>query len=519
MCGIWLLKDVDNICSKDVFYKLKHRGPDCSTLRTIGDLSFGIHRLAINGTTEKSNQPFFYQGAYCVCNGEIYNFEKLAQEYNIQLESGSDCEILLPLYKLLGPEFVTKLIGEFAFIIVDNGEIIAFRDHFGKRPLFWQISANGRFICISSEMKSMYEHTEIHVFPPRHYIKIDRDGRYKEYEYYSLASIDTNNNVLKLDTNVSNDNLYCPFPRHFYEELRQIMRENIEMMTKSDKKIGALLSGGLDSSIIVYELARILPYRMNTYSIGLPGGTDEKYARMMAEFAGTNHTHIYLTEDEMRAAIPEIVYTTESYDITTIRASIGQYLICKHVREKILFVGEGPDEFASGYKYFMNAPSPTEMHAENVERMENIHLYDGLRMDRCPAKYGIEVRAPFMIHTFVEKYLSIDPIIRMPHKNLTKCILRELYRDDLPREIVERPKEAFSDGMTVGLARPIFEILRRDDPIVEREYNSPTTSEASYYRLLWEKHFSNPRVIKSYWMPKWTDVNDPSALKIEFHNI
>ena len=492
MCGIWLLKS-DNEISKDKFYKLKHRGPDVSTLKTIENLSFGIHRLAINGDDECADQPFYYKGMYCICNGEIYNYKKLAEKYNITLITGSDCEVILPLFDLLGPMFVTELIGEFAIIILTT-EIYVFRDHFGKRPLFIQHSVDGEFLCISSEMKAMYNDVEINVFPPRQYAVIT-DEKIIYYEYYNMRT-----------PNVEN------------KKLREIMRENIEMMTQTDKKIGALLSGGLDSSIIVYELARILPYKMNTYSIGLPGGTDEYYARLMSTYAGTNHTHIYLTEEMMRDVIPDIVYTTESYDITTIRASIGQYLICRYVEEKVLFVGEGPDEFASGYKYFHNAPSLEEMHTENIERMEDIHLYDGLRMDRCPARFGIEVRAPFMIHTFVDKYLSIDPSLRMP-KELTKELLREIYRGELPEEILNRPKEAFSDGMTTGLTRPIYEILKRDDPIVKRDYNQPTTSEASYYRVLWEQHFSNPRVIKSYWMPKWCIAIDPSALTIKNSSI
>jgi len=497
MCGIWLLKCNASI-SRDNFYKIQHRGPDISTLKTIEEVTFGIHRLAINGDDEVADQPFYYKGMYCVCNGEIYNYKKLAEKYGIILTTGSDCEIILPLFDLLGPMFVKELIGEFAIIIVSE-EIYVFRDHFGKRPLFIQYTDNGEFLCISSEMKGMYnefnefndiDDCKIKVFPPREYAIIT-DEKIVFYRYYDMRN-----------------------PTVLDKKLREIMRENIEMMVQTNKKIGALLSGGLDSSIVVYELSRILPYKMNTYSIGLPGGTDEKYARLMSEYAGTNHTHIYLTEEIMREAIPDIVYTTESYDITTIRASIGQYIVCKYIDEKVLFVGEGPDEFASGYKYFHNAPSLEAMHNENIERMENIHLYDGLRMDRCPARFGIEVRAPFMIHTFVDKYLSIDPKLRIPGV-LTKELLREIYRGELPEEILSRPKEAFSDGMTAGLSRPIYEILRRDDDIVKREYNQPTTSEASYYRVLWEQHFSNPEVIKSYWMPKWCTTSDPSALTIK----
>lgn len=271
----------------------------------------------------------------------------------------------------------------------------------------------------------------------------------------------------------------------------------------------------------------------------MPGGTDEKYAKMVAEFIKSNHTHIEVKEQDFLDAIPKIVETIGSYDITTVRASTGQYLASKWIAEnthiKVLLIGDVSDELAGSYKYFHNAPSPEAFHNECVRLLEDIHLFDVLRADRCIARFGIEARLPFADHRFMDFYLGCDSKLRMPRDRMEKWLLREAFKDTkiLPEEVRLRSKEAFSDGVS-STKRSWYTIIREnvekmftDEQLLiakdKYKHLPPHTKEALYYRTLFCKHFgeneSVARTIPYFWLPKWSgNITDPSARILDVYN-
>lgn len=532
MCGIWLLLakgkvDLYDIKYKDAFNRIKGRGPDKSSYDINTNFIIGFHRLAIMDKSEKGDQPFKYisenRKVYVICNGEIYNFRQLIDKYKLTSISNSDCEVIMYLY-MKNIDFVNELEGEFAFIIIDilNGKykVTLGNDRFGIRPMF--VYEDSDTICVSSELKGICM-TDGYVerFPPRHTAEI-KDNKIKYKQYYSIDDVKTS--------------IYD------IEEAKKLIKECFEKtilkMVESDRPIGCLLSGGLDSSLVASHVAKLCKIR--TFSIGLPGASDEYYAKLVAKHIGSNHTHIVIEEKDFLDAIKEIIYVTETIDITTIRASTPQLLISKWISKntdiKVLLVGDGSDELTSGYQYFHIAPSAEEMHKENIRLLNDIHLYDGLRADRCVAGNGLECRFPFLDHRFVELYLSIDPKLRMPYNRLEKFLLRssfdKLSSDKspiLPKEVLYRSKVAFSDGCS-SKNRSWFEILQEkvdklynDDTFLDlsRKYIHlpPYTKESLWFRELFTEMYGDKasHIYKYYWLPKWCNAKDPSARTLQFY--
>jgi asparagine synthase (glutamine-hydrolysing) len=523
MCGIFFIKNngQDNKLVTKEFNKSKLRGPDDSKLMLIQDYYIGFHRLSINGLDEISNQPFEKKGVYLICNGEIYNYKKLYELIKLEPKTNSDCEIILDLYFLYSPEyFVSLLDGVFSFVIYDTNKksILIARDPLGVRPLFY--SKNLEYF--SSELKQITNLTNENIiqFTPGTILKINL---YNDYNNNN----DNNNEYFKYFS-LSNNFLPNNLSYYFYTRLiHDTLLNSVEKRLLSDRPIACLLSGGLDSSLITSIVCKLLKNNLNitkkleTFSIGLPGSTDLVYAKKVAEYLDTNHTEIIFSEDDFFNAIPEVIKNIESYDTTTVRASVGNYLISKYISEnskaKVIFNGDGSDELTGGYLYFHKAPNSIDFDSECKRLLKNIHYFDVLRSDRSISLCGLEPRTPFLDKSFVNNYLSI-PIELRQQKGIEKKLLRDSFKKYLPEQVLYRKKEAFSDGVS-GQERSWYQIIGeklQNINLPEFQYNeeylSPRTKEQMYYRYLFEKNYPRrENVIPYFWMPKWSKTNDPSA--------
>jgi len=569
MCGIWgyiVTKDIHEITKLfESFMKVQNRGPDRSDFKIINEILriyFGFHRLSIMDRSTTGDQPFTVEhenrSIYAMCNGEIYNYQKLIDENKIEVRGGSDCEILPHMYIKYGFKIMMrKLVGEFAVCVLDidhQNNVIHLhvgRDQTGVRPLFIGMDENG--FGFSSTLSGL-----IGIIDPG---KIRQLGR-AEIMNLTIGSNGLINHCTEiyydLEENVrekEND-----FNQHVdiestKSEIRSHLIEAVVCRLESDRPIGALLSGGLDSSLVVAIAANHLRKsgkQLRTFSIGIPGSTDRQYAEIVATHCGTSHTHVEFSESDFLNAIQEVIDATETYDITTVRASTGHYLIAKWIREntdiKVVIGGDGSDEVCSGYMYFHNAPSAMESHKENLRLVEEICYFDVLRADRCIAYNGLEARVPFLHHPFVEYYLSIDPRIRMPMREtidgslpggrrIEKWLLRKSFdlkndesNDWLPPEILWRMKEAFSDGVS-GKKKSWYEIIQEHvkNLITENDFKDPEinfhikphTLEAVYIRKMFNAKFHpHVKVIPYYWMPRFSgDIKDPSARVLDVYSM
>jgi len=561
MCGIWLLLSKNNLSSDDlqVFNDVKNRGPDLTQLISINTnrpflrtLTMGFHRLSIMDLSVNGSQPFKLvdgnRTIYTLCNGEIYNYKELKEEFreefiknNITFNSTSDCEIIPYLYKLYGFNFLIKKLStaEFAICIIDYNEdtgIYNFyvgRDHFGVRPLYYGINEN--FICFSSELKGIpsLDDSRCDQFTPATYV---------HFQYTHIEKIINDKQLLNqnyyynIDRHISeNKNSLIQDEKIVLEQIKQVFSKAVISRLESDRPLGALLSGGLDSSLVCAIAAKHLAKtgrKLRTFSIGMEDSTDEYYAKKVAEYIGSIHTHIQLSQDDFVNALDNVIKTVESFDTTTVRATTGQYLISKYICDnydiKVLLIGDGSDELCSGYMYFHNAPDEWESHLENIRLLKYIHRYDGQRADRAIAGNGLEARVPFLDHKFVDLYLSIHPSLRVPRfykdRNVEKYLLRMAFNGYLPEDCLWRPKEAFSDGVS-SLTKSWYEIIqeRANEMYTDEEFNSftkiynhykPVTKEELLFRHIFEKHFSInvDNVVTHRWLPLWSgDVNEPSA--------
>lgn len=574
MCGIWgFISSDDHDVTRlfEAYMRIKNRGPDRSDFKIINEfvsVYLGFHRLAIMDRSTYGDQPFTYEiqgtaedrSIYAICNGEIYNFKQLVEKYDIQTRSKSDCEFIPQLYAKLGFENMLKqLRGEYAVCVVDiyhktnTIKIFISRDPLGVRPVFIGDDNKNGF-GFSSTLAGLIDVVEPDTI---------RQLKHGEYIKYEINKVDDN-----LRVSIDSMTYHKLKPPALFVDDRYNDEQKLELILmmvrekfinsvicrlESDRTIGALLSGGLDSSLVVAIAARHLKKRgikLRTFSIGMPGATDRKYAEMVAKHCDTEHTHFELDENDFLGALPEVVRATESWDTTTTRASTGQYLVCKKIRQttdvKVLLIGDGSDEICSGYMYFHKAPTPEESSDENIRLGNDIRYFDALRSDRCIAYNGLEARTPFLDHEFVQLYLSIPAEYRVPRHELSvtqrkieKWLLRKsfdsCYDDDdmcksyLPKEVLWRKKEAFSDGVS-SCEKSWFKIIQDD---VEKKYSEkdfkdptityhcpPVIKEALHYRKLFNEqfHYKASKVIPYYWMPKWVGgVTDPSARVLDVY--
>jgi len=505
MCGIFALirPSIYVKTVMDAFDKGKHRGPDESSFYTLKNVWLGFHRLSINGLSNGS-QPFEKNGVYLICNGVIYNHKALYAEMKKTPMTQSDCEVILDLYEEYGMEQTLHMIdaSEFAFFLYDSKKNIYYsaRDPYGVRPLYH--ARCGDMICIASEIK-MFPSCFQNIDPvmPGTTVCYSTD---ETIWYTSMPSIQ--------------HSLTSP-----HQRIRDTLYDCVKKrVMNTEKPMACLLSGGLDSSLIATlvndarkELGLVEP--LETYSIGLEGGEDLKYAKIMSDFLGSKHTTIIVEEQTFLNAIPEVVRMIESRDTTTVRASVGNYLVAKYIREhsevKVVFNGDGADEVCGGYLYMKRAPNEIEFDKECRRLVQDIHYFDALRSDRCISGNGLEARTPFLDRAFVELYLSIPVDLRFTQ--CEKGLLREAFENKMPKEILWRKKEAFSDGVS-ALNRSWFSIIQESIPeeIKSKYVDTSITMEQFYYKTLYKEHY-DVDVLPYYWMPRYTITKDCSARTLE----
>jgi asparagine synthase (glutamine-hydrolysing) len=515
MCSIFCITDksVDKAVVEKAFDRTVSRGPDMTVFEETSGGYIGFHRLAIMGLNASGMQPFYYKNNISVCNGEIYGFRKQRAELEskgYKFKSESDCEILLPMYEIYGLDMFRRLDAEFACVIYDGEKdaYIAARDPIGIRPLYYVVLKSGA-IAFASEPKNLVglSDGQILPFPPGHYYA---DGKFVCFR-----------DVTDVETAVYDVETACA-------GIKEKLIAGIEKRLDADAPLGFLLSGGLDSSLVCAVGQRLSKKKIRTFAVGMDkDAIDLKYARQVADYLGTDHTEIYMTRDEVVGALDEVIKALGTFDITTIRASMGMYLICKKIREttnvKVLLTGEISDELF-GYKYTDFAPSAAAFQAESVKRVKELNCYDVLRADRCISVNSMEARVPFGDLDFAEFVMSIDPEIKLNKYNAGKYLLRRAFEGDyLPREILYREKAAFSDAVGHSMVddlKEYAETLYGDDFLSAAEkyayHAKPFTKESLLYREIFEKYYPmQAKMIPDFWMPnkswKGCDVNDPSA--------
>ena len=563
MCGIFALLNETNISNALLeFNKGKHRGPESTETAIYNNLLLGFHRLAINGLDDISNQPIIINKKALICNGEIYNYKSLYNQLNIVPKTNSDCEIILHMYEKFGiKQTLNMLDGVFAFVLYDfsstPNKIYIARDPFGVRPLYTLTQTSDK-----TSDKTSDNYTPVYGFASE--LKClsniyDSDNKISQYEpgSYSIFQIgQTCGRWIPVKENVKyfiptfSHNIYYKNEAIYYNNICKYLTNAVyKRCLTTERPIACLLSGGLDSSLITALVDNFFKVnyenkQLETYSIGLYGSEDLKHAQLVAEYLSTKHTEIIVSEDDMFNAIPEVIYNIESYDTTTVRASIGNYLlgkyIAKHSDAKVIFNGDGSDELLGGYLYMHKCTSDIEFDRETRRLLKDIHLFDVLRSDKSISSNGLEPRTPFLDKNFVNYILSL-PISFRNHNNqkqIEKFILRNSFSpnnflnhngsDLLPSEILWRKKEAFSDGVS-SPGNSLYQILQKkiamklnEDNLVSSEdlpkYEADINTEKYYYKTIFESKFTNRlNILPYYWMPKYTNAIDPSARTLQFY--
>ena len=515
MCSImgYMGKDLSEEEFKVYFDKTISRGPDMQRIEKKEGVILGFERLAIMGLDESGMQPFNFNGNSVVCNGEIYGFRSIKKELEkdgYEFKSDSDCEILLPLYEKYGLEMFAKLDAEYACIIFDKekNSLIAARDPIGIRPLFYGYPKDGEIVFASEAKNLVGLVKEVFPFPPGHYYA---DGKFVSYR-----------DMTEVEKVITDDlEIIC-------KNIHDKLVAGIEKRLDADAPVGFLLSGGLDSSLVCAVAAKVLNKPIRTYAIGMnTDAIDLKYAKEVADYIGSEHTEIIITKEDVIKALPEVVSILGTYDITTIRASIGMYLICKAIHEttdvRVLLTGEISDELF-GYKYTDFAPNAKEFQDEAAKRIRELYMYDVLRADRCISSNSLEARVPFGDLDFVSYVMSIDPEKKMNVYNKGKYLLRHAFEGDyLPESILMREKAAFSDAVGHSMVDYLKEYANEsytdeeyEKLIKKYDFATPFTKESLLYRELFEQYYpGQAKMIADFWMPNksWEgcNVNDPSA--------
>jgi asparagine synthase (glutamine-hydrolysing) len=566
MCGIFALlnanktNDVQNCVVQTQFNKGKRRGPEYSKLDyAYMKMILGFHRLAINGLNNESNQPIQFNDVVLICNGEIYNYKELYDSMCVKPVTDSDCEVILHLYIKYGIEqTLTMLDGVYSFILYDNrinddltNKIYVARDPLGVRPLYKLYNNmrgnenNCHLYGFASELKCLeyfynqnYGNYTLQQFEPGTYSAFQLDSKVnskwvpiinnKPY-FMPSFSFTPYNSQLK-------DDIFVTISQYLNSAV-------IKRCLTTERPVACLLSGGLDSSLIAALVANYFSEKgkqIETYSIGLEKSEDIKHARVVAKYINSIHTEIIVTEKEIFDSIPEVINATESYDTTTVRASIGNYLIGKYIannsQAKVIFNGDGSDELFGGYLYMNMCKNDIEFDKETRRLLKDIHLFDVLRSDKSISSNGLEPRTPFLDRTFVNYILSLPPYFRNHNnfKEQEKYLLRNSFkvsyfqdnqgRQILPNEILWRRKEAFSDGVS-SQSRSLFVILQEyiankyDNSLDINNVKPSIYLEKKYYKEIFDNEFINcSHILPYYWMPKYTNTDDPSARTLEIYS-
>ena len=596
MCGIFYFRTVGRI----ILSQLKtlqensllssHRGPDKSVFLKDDTRAWGFHRLSINGMDPISDQPFYFKNCRLICNGEIYNFRNLITEFGLEndYKSNSDCEIIIHLYRKIGiKETLRRLDGVFGLVLHDyeTGVTYVARDPVGVRALYIGVTRHdGIFgsehsdltflsmnpdhygVCIASEMKSIHAICETIVqFPAGCYMEYigedSADGTAVFESYYEYAMISTSAKILK-KTNTNSmfecqlkelqvDYSYPVMEDHTIDEneicanIRELFTKAVVKRLMSERPVGCLLSGGLDSSLVTAIVARELKQTapdtvLNTYSIGLEGSVDLIWARRVAEHLGTCHHEVTVTEQDFLDAIYETIYQTESYCTTTIRASVGNYLISKYIQQQtddaVIYCGDMSDEIFGSYRGFQQAPNDADFHRENERMIRDVRFFDLLRSDKSISGAGLEARVPFADKAFLSYVMRIPSHLkRFTDEKMEKYLLRKAFQNEglLPDNVLWRRKEAFSDGVSsADGGRTWVQMIKEHSNrmVSDAEYNNknnymysvhnpPYDKESFYYRRTFETIYEQRgETIPYYWRhPFCEGVLDPSARLLSFY--
>jgi len=527
MCGIIFVPNCANVPRKTLIgasEKLRPRGPDKYQNLFMAGGFFGFQRLCINDLTMKGMQPFVDDKYIVVCNGEIYNHQELRRA--VEQKDGtkewlgtSDCEVIAPLIDQFGLDIALKMIrGVFAFVLFNRRDktFIVCRDAVGIKSLYVGERRGGP-LAFASELKALDSFCQsIEMFPAGHVYHSRRGMR------------------CWADLNFSSPRKSLSRYSNFNEE--EIKNRMVDILTNcvnircetTDRPVGCFLSGGLDSSLVASLVAKYMKKtKLLTFSVGMEGATDLIAARKVADYIGSEHHELVVSKEDMIAAIPRVIERIESYDITTVRASTGMVLLSDYIKKNfdttVIFSGEGADELSGSYKYFDNAPTAEDMQAESTRLVKDLQYYDVLRCDKSVSGAGLEARTPILDMKFVDFYMRINPIYKRNHP-IEKRLLREAFRpyELLPREILDRKKEAFSDGVS-DLETPWFKIIQDhcdtiisdsdfSNMVLAYDHNVPFSKESLWYRQIFERFYPNrANTIPYFWLPKWTTEKDPSA--------
>ena len=527
MCGIFafLNNNYTESLTYSSFMKGVGRGPDISKFiynwTENMNLTIGFHRLAINGYNDDlSDQPFNIDDCVLICNGEIYNWKQIYEMLDIVPTTKSDCEVIIHLYRKFGIEYALQMLdGVFAFILFDkrNYKLFVARDLYGVRPLFITKRVyNFEHInyMFASEMKQLVlpDIDKVKPFVPGTVMSFDCD------KYVNVFHFNNVKRFLNIPSTINYKHMEMSgYYNMVYDSLCSAVEKRVD---NTDREICCLLSGGLDSSLVTslvnkYYKLKNPNKKLHTWSIGMKGSEDLVYAKKVADFLGTEHHGIELDKEEFLQAIPQVIHDIESYDTTTVRASVGNWLISKYIKNnsdaKVVFNGDGSDEVCGGYLYFHYAPNCMEFDKECKRLLEDIHYFDVLRSDRSISSHGLEARTPFLDKNFVQTYLSIPMSLRDHNVQgvCEKYILRKAFDDKelLPKEVLWRTKEAFSDGVSSD-KESWFETIQN------RHHD-----EKMYYRKVFDNYYKNNEdIIPYYWMPKFVDATDASARTLDIYN-
>ena len=529
--------------------KIRHRGPDWSGIHCSGSAILAHERLSIVDP-ESGGQPLFSPDGKQVLavNGEIYNHKKIRERYKgrYDFQTGSDCEVILALYRDKGVNFLEDLNGIFAFALYDEEQdaFLIARDHIGVIPLYIGYNADGK-VFVASELKALEGECERYEpFLPGHYYWSKDPGMKRWYKRDWMEYDNVKDNTASSDA------------------IRKSLCAAVKRQMMSDVPYGVLLSGGLDSSVISaitesYAERRIETDsrsrawwpRLHSFAVGLNGAPDLAKARLVADHIGTVHHEINYTIQEGLDALRDVIYFIETYDITTVRASVPMYLLARVIKSmgiKMVLSGEGADEIFGGYLYFHKAPSAEEFHKETVRKLSKLHLYDCLRANKSLSAWGVEGRVPFLDKEFLDVAMRTNPKAKMcsvlpasrsgeadPKASIEKRIVREAFEDMLPEEVAWRQKEQFSDGVGYSWIDTLKKITSEavtDEQMAHAEerfpINTPLCKEEYYYRSIFEEHFPSESAARSVpheasvacstavaleWDEAWKNMNDPSG--------
>jgi asparagine synthase (glutamine-hydrolysing) len=547
MCGIVGVFDLKTRGSElrsqvlEMSKKLRHRGPDWSGIYCSDRAVIAHERLSIVDP-QSGGQPLYSKDRKLILgvNGEIYNHLEIRKKYKDVYEfmTESDCEVILPLYKLRGKAFLEDMNGIFAFVLYDeeNDTYFAARDHIGIIPLYmgWDQFGNHYF---ASELKSLEGIcNKIEVFPPGHYFDSNEGAvkRWYERDWSSFDAVKSNTTSI--------------------DELREALEQAVHRQLMSDVPYGVLLSGGLDSSIISAVAKKFAANRIETndekeawwprlhsFAVGLEGSPDLAAARKVADHIGTVHHEIHFTIQEGLDALRDVIYHLETYDVTTIRASTPMYLMARVIKSmgvKMVLSGEGADEVFGGYLYFHKAPNAMEFHTETIRKINKLYLYDCLRANKSLAAWGVEGRVPFLDKEFLDVAMRLNPEDKMAKNGkMEKWILRKAFEGYLPESVAWRQKEQFSDGVGYNWIDTLKAVTNEqvtDDMLSNARYrfpvNTPLNKEEYYYRSIFSEHFpsetaahtvpSVPSVACSTaealaWDVSFRNQNDPSGRAVK----